>query len=411
MSSIPLWFGWVSVILAILTFGSYGLPAKMKRIRKAKISQMVFQLPLSLIIFISSFLVLTYNKWEFTYLGIVGPALWVPASCFALLAISKIGVSIGQSIWSAVTIGVSFVWGSILPGHTPKNQKLSIVFVIFLILGVSCFGFIKPNQPDDEDDEDNKDNEDNEDNKDNKDNKDNEDNEDNKDDKDNKDNKDNEDNKDNIETIQSVNNIENNDNHERINIIENIDNDENSEEERRNLRNPRKRVQRNVSKKDFIIGILSAITCGLLNGSMMVPLSYVPSESNGIIYIVSFGIGTIIVTPIVFFIFYFIGIIRNKCNPTKKPFLKLSDLKIKKAMIPGMISGIFWSLGNFFATYATLSPLGMSQGFSLTQLAVVVAALWGIFVFKEISGKKNLIIFSSVAITTLVFAMLLGIYG
>ncbi|KAJ5068548.1 hypothetical protein M0811_02490 [Anaeramoeba ignava] len=341
MSSIPLWFGWVSVILAILTFGSFAVPLKMKKTKKLKIPQMVFQLPISISIFLTGFLVLTYNKWEFTYFGIIGSALWVPANCFALLAFSKIGISIGQSILGSVTITVSFVWGSILPGHTPKNQILSIVFVICLVLVVSLFGFIKPNQIEEEK-------------------------------------------KGEIEMIDFVN---------------------------EELENPQKKTQKNVSKKDFIIGILSAIICGLLNGSMMVPLSYVPSESNGIIYIVSFGIGTIIVTPIIFFIFYFVGIIRNKCNPTKKPFLKLSDLKIKKAMIPGMISGIFWSLGNFFATYATLSPLGMSQGFSLTQLAVVVASLWGIFVFKEISGKKNLIIFSSVAITTLVFAMLLGIYG
>ena len=72
----------------------------------------------------------------------------------------------------------------------------------------------------------------------------------------------------------------------------------------------------------------------VLNGSMMVPMKYVPEEAQGINYIVSFAIGVIIVTVVMFYIYWLI-------------FEKLPPLQVRATLVPGLITGFLWNIGNF----------------------------------------------------------------
>ena len=64
-------------------------------------------------------------------------------------------------------------------------------------------------------------------------------------------------------------------------------------------------------------------------------------------------------------------------------FEHLPDFKLKTVMLPGMITGLLWNVGNFCSIYATYY-LGLTVGFPLTQLALVVSGLWGIIAFKYV---------------------------
>jgi len=60
--------------------------------------------------------------------------------------------------------------------------------------------------------------------------------------------------------------------------------------------------------------------------------------------------------------------------------------------------------------YAT-KYLGFSIGFPLTQLALVVAALWGILYFKEITNKFQIIAYVIACAIILAGAFILGFFG
>jgi len=73
-------WGYLAVAGSALFFGSFGVPLKTKRVQNANVDPVIFQIYYSISIFVSCWLVLTYNPFVFTPWGIVGAALWVPAS-------------------------------------------------------------------------------------------------------------------------------------------------------------------------------------------------------------------------------------------------------------------------------------------------------------------------------------------
>lgn len=149
--------------------------------------------------------------------------------------------------------------------------------------------------------------------------------------------------------------------------------------------------------RNYFIGIICCLTVGLLSGSVMVPTRYGPDV--GIVYIVSFGIGNMIVTPILAIIYF----VAKRQMPQFHP----------KVALPACFSGgILWNIGNVCGTYAVMSPLGLTVGYPLTQCALVVAGLWGILVFKELRGWKAILQFT---VSTLLFLLpgcaLLALFG
>ena len=54
----------------------------------------------------------------------------------------------------------------------------------------------------------------------------------------------------------------------------------------------------------------------------------------------------------------------------------------------GIASGVLWGTAMLSAIYA-VDYLGLAVGQPLTQLALIIAVLWGLFYFKEIKNKKT----------------------
>jgi hypothetical protein len=168
-----------------------------------------------------------------------------------------------------------------------------------------------------------------------------------------------------------------------------------------------------AKSKNFLMGLFCCIGLGLFNGSMMVPARFVIlyrdrntilifsrfNPDKSIIYIANFGIGVIIVTPILFVVYFLVK-------------RQVPVFHVKKTMYPGLLVGFVWNIGNVCSTLASMSPLGLTVGFPLTQCALVVGGILGIVVFRELRGWKVILQFG---LFTFLFllpgCMLLAIFG
>lgn len=115
-------------------------------------------------------------------------------------------------------------------------------------------------------------------------------------------------------------------------------------------------------------GIILAVAAGILLGFQFVPMKIAGLTTEIIYFPMTLGIAIGATT-----IFLIKGKERNL-----------------KHIPHGLSSGGIFALGNYFGIIA-ISSLGLTVGFSLTQIAVLVAIFWGIIYFKEITEKNNII--------------------
>ena len=135
------------------------------------------------------------------------------------------------------------------------------------------------------------------------------------------------------------------------------------------------------------IGILAALLLGVLHGSYFIPLRV----SNLPIFVtfLPLTIGMIIATSFAVF--------------TKKLPVRY-DLTSTFRMI---LSGLILGAGNYTALL-TIQYLGVSQGYPLTQLAIIVNTLWGILFFKEVTTLKGKIVIAVGVILAIIGAIILN---
>jgi len=58
------------------------------------------------------------------------------------------------------------------------------------------------------------------------------------------------------------------------------------------------------------------------------------------------------------------------------------------SVLSGILSGVLWNIGNVCSTISQNAPYNLPYGISypILQCALVFGGLWGIYIFKEISG-------------------------
>ncbi len=61
--------------------------------------------------------------------------------------------------------------------------------------------------------------------------------------------------------------------------------------------------------------------------------------------------------------------------------------------------------------FAIASPLGLTVGYPLCQMALLVAGLWGVLYYREIRGVRAVACFAVGAVTVCGGASVLAIYG
>jgi len=76
----------------------------------------------------------------------------------------------------------------------------------------------------------------------------------------------------------------------------------------------------------------------------------------------------------------------------------------------GIAAGALWAAGNVLSVHATMR-LGQAVGFPLTQVCVVVSALWGILYFDELRDRTSKRVFAASAVLVLAGAAALKLAG
>jgi glucose uptake protein GlcU len=361
------WIGWVSVLVSIVFFGIFAIPLKMKRVVDERIDPMVFQLYMSIAICISSIAVVASAAWHsfvWTWWAVLGAALWVPASVLSIYAIKYVGLAIAQSTWAGATILVSFAWGS-LYFHDDIASGVGTAFALIsmctglALLAVAGSKVLSTHAT--------------------------------------------------FASLRALSGAtvhmdqlasdRNHDDRNHDELIVNDDDDDDDNDDAMLLQNDdASESESDMSPtKRFGLGMGCAFGLGLFNGSMLVPTRLTPDDATGVVYVGSFGVGVLLVTPILFVVYF--GVQR-----------RLPEFKWRAALLPGSIAGVLWNIGNIASIFATLG-LGLTIGFPLTQLALLVGSLIGIIVFDEMTHRLDIACWALGAFVLLVGAFLLSFYG
>mmetsp|Transcript_6366 Transcript_6366/g.16247 ORF Transcript_6366/g.16247 Transcript_6366/m.16247 type:complete len:376 (-) Transcript_6366:424-1551(-) len=158
-----------------------------------------------------------------------------------------------------------------------------------------------------------------------------------------------------------------------------------------------------------LLGLVPALLVGLSGGSVLVPMSFAPKELAGVPILLSFGSAAGIVGVLV-------GAGYWTCYKGESLSLRQGS-SLRKELGPdvilyGIASGVCWNAGNICQIIA-LHDLHMPYGVSypILQCALVVAGLWGIFVFREVTDPKEIAVFFVGVGILLIGVVLLGLYG
>lgn len=112
-------------------------------------------------------------------------------------------------------------------------------------------------------------------------------------------------------------------------------------------------------------GLLGGILAGFIFGCQLVPVKVMKLSVQEFFFPLCLGI---FLTGIILFIF-------KKAKFTNK------------AVKEGLLSGVIWNSGNLLSLIS-LSLIGLAKMGPISQLSVLVAVLWGLFYFKEITKPK-----------------------
>ncbi len=112
-------------------------------------------------------------------------------------------------------------------------------------------------------------------------------------------------------------------------------------------------------------GLLAGVIAGLIFGSQLVPVKIGHLSAIDFFFPVCLGI---FITGLVITL-----LMRAKFT--------------KDAIGASLICGIIWNLGNLLSLIS-VSLIGLSKAGPVSQVAALVAVLWGLFYFKEVSKKK-----------------------
>lgn len=112
-------------------------------------------------------------------------------------------------------------------------------------------------------------------------------------------------------------------------------------------------------------GLVSGILAGLIWGSQLVPMKVGSVATRDFFFAVCLGI---FITGLLIFAY------RRRRFTTE-------------AIGMSLFSGVMWNIGNLLSLVA-LSAIGLSKSGPTSQLSILIAVIWGLFYFKEVTRLK-----------------------
>jgi len=136
-----------------------------------------------------------------------------------------------------------------------------------------------------------------------------------------------------------------------------------------------------------IIGISLSVLSGVLYGSNFTPPQYIMDNcvdncsQNGLDYVFSHFCGIYITSTT-----YFLGYAALRGN---RPIV------YPEIVLPGFVSGLLWSTAQI-SWFIANSTIQIVISFPvISTLPGIVGSIWGILVFKEITGRRNFLLFGA----------------
>lgn len=145
-------------------------------------------------------------------------------------------------------------------------------------------------------------------------------------------------------------------------------------------------------------GMIVAGVFGIWGGSIMAPMKACGSEFQGSSFLISFGIGSAIVNVFAWVMRYLYNV--HVYQDYRIAFDKLPSLHFNVMWRPGFLSGLLWSVGNFFSLISVYY-LGQGVGYPLVQSQMLISGLWGILYFEEIQQGSTIMKWFVSALLTL----------
>lgn len=122
----------------------------------------------------------------------------------------------------------------------------------------------------------------------------------------------------------------------------------------------------NMESRNVRKGLLAAIAAGLIWGSQLVPVKVGNVATRDFFFPVCLGI-------------FLTGFLIAVINRVKFR---------KEAVGSSLASGVIWNIGNLLSLIS-LSLIGLAKAGPTSQAASLVAVLWGLFYFKEITRRRQ----------------------
>jgi glucose uptake protein GlcU len=370
--------GWIAAIMSMVAFGSFGVPIKSKASKACDIDPLVMQTYKTGVCFLTSWLVLFWEPFDYTPWGIVSGLFWVPGGVATVFAIKNAGLAIAIGVGASFIVLVSFTWG-IFVFHEHVHDRLQACLAIALML-VGLAGMAYYSAPSIA-------------------------------------------HKDVAETaVLGGRNIamttRNTPSYQEIEVEEypnSISDDKETFQDEpgggandgansptqqgvtENSTGPEvsQDVTRETSHIWFcgvryqrrFLGIMAAMFNGCYGGSIMVPMKFAPPHAGGASYVISFAIGASIVTTALWALRYLFLCFRYR-SPTNA-YAELPSFHFQQMWLAGGLCGLCWSIGNVFSILSVMW-LGEGVGYSAVQLNLLVSGLWGIFYYHEVEGKATI---------------------
>lgn len=132
--------GLIAAIIAALSYGTYGVP--IKETKKYPVHPFVFQTYKTITMFIFCWTVLLMGiEIRFSYWGLLSGLFWVLGGTCGIISIRYAGMAIAVGTWASVMICVNFIWG-ILIFQEPVADISGTIFS-FLLLAIGLIGMSK----------------------------------------------------------------------------------------------------------------------------------------------------------------------------------------------------------------------------------------------------------------------------
>uniref|UniRef100_A0A0G4HNV1 EamA domain-containing protein n=1 Tax=Chromera velia CCMP2878 TaxID=1169474 RepID=A0A0G4HNV1_9ALVE len=141
--------GLVAAVLSAVFNGSFPSLSKVPALKDLHVDEILFSTYVSMGVFLSSVIALAFlplnshivndegagTVLRFEPFGLLAGAILVGAFTFSFLAVPRVGVAIGQGVWSCAAMLISFMWGTVVNGDRIKSVGLAVAALFMLVIG------------------------------------------------------------------------------------------------------------------------------------------------------------------------------------------------------------------------------------------------------------------------------------